>query len=307
MRVDVIISNYNYGNFLKEAINSVLIQTYKGINLIIIDDGSTDNSRSILRHYEDRKHIKIIYKKNAGQLSTFNEAMKYITGELIFFLDSDDVYQKNYIEEAVNFYTQNNDCDFLFCGMEYFDKIKSENCKFNKNISFGFSFLRTYYLKEWIGSETSTLSMRKNIFIKIMPIPFEKDWITRADDCLVFGSSLVGAKKYYLNKSLVKYRVHGKNNFYEKEKLNINELYLRELSINKLFNYLIKKNNIRIELLRNLFILEYESVGIKNFKNLKSYMKILFLLNMNILFKFKWGLSILKKYIINILKISIER
>jgi len=208
MKVSIVINNYNYSDFIIECVNSVLEQTYKNIEIIIIDDGSTDNSMELLnKNYKDISLIKIVSKKNGGQLSAFNEAQKYITGDIVFFLDSDDIYKVDYIEKIVKLYQDNKDIDFIFCEIERFfiDGKKEVIRKYPTNLDIGFSIISTLYSKEWVGSPTSAVSMKTNLFNKILPIPFESDWITRADDCLIWGSSIFGAKKYYCAEPLILY------------------------------------------------------------------------------------------------------
>jgi glycosyltransferase involved in cell wall biosynthesis len=87
--VSIIISSYNYGRFLKEAIDSALNQTYQNKEIIVVDDGSTDNSPEIILEYGNK--IIPIFKKNGGQASAFNAGFTLSKGEIIVFLDSDDV------------------------------------------------------------------------------------------------------------------------------------------------------------------------------------------------------------------------
>jgi GT2 family glycosyltransferase len=86
--VSVIIDNYNYARFLREAIDSALTQTYPHREIIVVDDGSTDDSRDIIRSYGDK--IKPILKENGGQASAFNAGWRQAAGDLILFLDADD-------------------------------------------------------------------------------------------------------------------------------------------------------------------------------------------------------------------------
>jgi len=97
-------------------------------------------------------------------------------------LDSDDLYKPDYLKETVTFYNENPNCDFVFYSYEVFSEnyykliqIYGDRIKF-----FGCSVLRTLYQGEWIGSLTSTLSIRRNILDKLLPIPFTDDWIVRA-------------------------------------------------------------------------------------------------------------------------------
>lgn len=88
-RVTIIIDNYNYGRFLDEAITSALDQTYASVEVIVVDDGSTDDSHIIIGRYG--KHIIPILKPNGGQASAFNAGFACSTGDIVIFLDADDV------------------------------------------------------------------------------------------------------------------------------------------------------------------------------------------------------------------------
>src|SRR5579872_2142515 len=88
--VSIVINNYDYGRFLRGAIDSALNQTYPDKEVIVVDDGSTDNSREIIAGYGDR--IVPVLKPNGGQGSAFNAGFAASHGELIFLLDSDDFF-----------------------------------------------------------------------------------------------------------------------------------------------------------------------------------------------------------------------
>jgi glycosyltransferase involved in cell wall biosynthesis len=88
--VSIIINNYNYGHFVSEAIDSALNQTYSQIEVIVVDDGSTDNSRKIIASYEHR--ITSILKENGGQASALNAGFAATQGDIICFLDADDIF-----------------------------------------------------------------------------------------------------------------------------------------------------------------------------------------------------------------------
>ena len=87
--VSVIMCNYNYGKYVAEAIQSVLSQTYRHFELIVVDDGSEDNSKEIICSFDDHR-IQTVFSKNSGQASAFNTAFGMVKGEIISFLDSDD-------------------------------------------------------------------------------------------------------------------------------------------------------------------------------------------------------------------------
>lgn len=89
-KVTVYITNYNYGQYIRKAIESVLNQSFSDFELIIIDDGSTDNSKDIIEEYQYKDNIKIIYQKNKGLNITNNVALRSSSGQYIVRLDADD-------------------------------------------------------------------------------------------------------------------------------------------------------------------------------------------------------------------------
>ncbi|OGR68874.1 MAG: hypothetical protein A2081_04360 [Elusimicrobia bacterium GWC2_61_19] len=93
-KISVIIINYNYGRFLGDAIESVLAQDFAGeMEVLVVDDGSTDNSAELVKPYLDR--VKWLPKTNGGQVSAFNHAMRHATGEWVGLLEADDTWDKN--------------------------------------------------------------------------------------------------------------------------------------------------------------------------------------------------------------------
>jgi glycosyltransferase involved in cell wall biosynthesis len=85
----VVIANYNYGSFLRQCIESVLEQDYSPVQLIVVDDGSTDNSREVIESFG--ASVTAIYKSNGGQTSSWNAGLSKANGDLIIMLDSDDL------------------------------------------------------------------------------------------------------------------------------------------------------------------------------------------------------------------------
>ncbi len=87
--VTALINTFNYGRYLPFAINSVLAQTYKRIEIIVVDDGSTDYTSDILAAYGDK--ISLVRTENGGQAHAFNVGIPKARGELVMMLDADDV------------------------------------------------------------------------------------------------------------------------------------------------------------------------------------------------------------------------
>ena len=87
--IDVVVNNYNYGRFLGAAVDSALAQNHPTVRVIVVDDGSTDDSREILSSYGER--IDVVFKDNGGQASALNAGFSRSDADVVIFLDSDDV------------------------------------------------------------------------------------------------------------------------------------------------------------------------------------------------------------------------
>jgi len=134
--VSVIIPVYNGELYIGQAIESVIAQTYKDIELIVVDDGSTDSTKKVVKKYRD---IKYIYQKNSGPSAARNRGMDASRGEYIAFLDSDDLYKENKLEEQVKAFEQDqyadiiyNDCISVDKDLNYINTLKSEGVYENK-------------------------------------------------------------------------------------------------------------------------------------------------------------------------------
>ncbi len=102
--ISVIIATYNRGQYIKKAIKSVLNQTYKDIEIIVIDDGSTDNTREVLDFYIKTKGVRYIYQENAGSMNARDNGIKHSRGKYIAILDSDDIWcDKTKLEKQARF------------------------------------------------------------------------------------------------------------------------------------------------------------------------------------------------------------
>ena len=293
MKVTVVISSYNYEKFAVECIRSVVEQTYQNIEIVFVDDGSIDNTISVIKDLSFDK-LKIVQKINGGQLSAFNAAIPHITGDLVFFLDADDVYTPDYLEKTIEFYKNNADADFVFCGINYFGNTSISNVT-RETKSYGFTLCRAWFLRHWIGEPTSAVSMRKNVLDKILPLELDSDWRVRADDCLVWGASLVGAKKYFFGGAAIKYRVHGSNNFFGKS-FNADYCFKRSLAINRMFNMILRKNHINIT--SDLLLKEFTSNPEKSINVLFDYLIMSLMLETSILIKTRSVLQLLKRFFI---------
>ncbi len=273
MRTTCLINNYNYGRFVADAIYSALRQSVAFDEIIVVDDGSTDNSVEIItQHFGHHEKVKLLRKENGGQLSCFNEGLAAAGGDVIFFLDADDLYQEGYLERALDVYAGNSDCDFLFCAYQEFGEVDNIVRKYPVDRSFGRTVLLTYCLKKWIGSPTSALSIKTAALNRILPCPYLQDWRTRADDCLVYGAGLVGAKKYYLAEPCVRYRIHGNNHWFGK-KFSADQINQHEAAVGRLFSFYIERQKYSDDFTKRT-VGEFRTYAAPTFQELCRYIRI---------------------------------
>lgn len=118
--VSIIIPIYNGEKWLVNAVSSALSQTYTNIEVLLVDDGSTDNSLELCRSFQSDNRIRVIHKTNGGQASARNVGLQEAKGEYIQFLDCDDTLVNNTIETALNY--MGKDVDMVLYGFNIFNK-----------------------------------------------------------------------------------------------------------------------------------------------------------------------------------------
>jgi glycosyltransferase involved in cell wall biosynthesis len=213
-----LVTNYNYADYLEECLLSLVSQTRKFDRILIIDDGSSDASREIIgRFCRDCSYALAVNKDNGGQLSCFNAALELIDpDDFVFFIDADDVYPHDYLEQ-VSSYAAKDQADFIFVNPVSFKDgetpLKSACVGPEKSFTFSSTSALTRRIRCCIGVETSCLCVKGSLYHALLPYPYEKDWITQADDLLTVGASIIGARKLFIESLGISYRIHASNHF----------------------------------------------------------------------------------------------
>lgn len=199
--LSVVIPTYNRVDYLREAIESVLAQTYKNYEILVVDDGSTDNTRELVASYASR--IKYIYQDNKGPSAARNNGIRNAKGNLIAFLDSDDLWHPDKLAKQVAVFVENPSLSFLATGYGEINT-KYEVIKTNVLQS---SELRSLQRKEMYKNffATSSVMVKKTCFNKAglfnENLHFAEDW-----------EMWIRILKYYsfdyVPNLLVQYRVH---------------------------------------------------------------------------------------------------
>lgn len=209
--VSIIINNYNYGHFLQEAIDSALNQTYPNIEVVVVDDGSTDNSREIIASYKER--IIPVLKENGGQASAFKAGFTASKGDIICFLDADDIFPPNKVSKIVDVFGYSEDIGWCFHRVMRFDtktgeslglipnETTSRECDFRADLKSGKFSLKT--------PPTSGLCFRRSLLQLIVPF-VEVIAPICADQQLRFAA-LALSKGFFLAEQLAFLRIHDHN------------------------------------------------------------------------------------------------
>lgn len=161
MKASIVIANYNNAKFIKECIESLNSQTYKDLEIIFFDDNSKDNSLEIIKEFKNVSVLKNTIQTNFGslnQINAFKKAIELTTGEIIFFLDSDDYFHKNKIERIISEFLDDKNKMIIFDFPIILNKGRKIFKKKNNNI------FQSYW--SYIHP-TSCISIRKNFVKKV--------------------------------------------------------------------------------------------------------------------------------------------
>lgn len=215
-KVSVIVPVYNVEEYLPDTIESIINQTYGDIEIILVDDGSTDQSGAIIDEYAQRDtRIKPIHKKNAGVSAARNTGFTAVDSNLVMFLDADDLFDSNMIAEMRQVLVDGN-CDFVVGSIETFDsdsgkpiwkqKIKNSNGKRIEVCDYAKSKSDINFSRTNVGAP---MKMYRKSFLDKHDMLFNEKILRSAEDVDFHVRSFIYADRIgYVNKPYYKYRVN---------------------------------------------------------------------------------------------------
>jgi glycosyltransferase involved in cell wall biosynthesis len=215
--VSILVSNYNYARYIGEALQSALDQTYANFELIVCDDGSTDDSAQIIEEYERRdSRVRFIRKANEGQASGFNAAFAVSRGEIISLLDSDDLFLPHKIERVVADFQAHPDSGF---GIHRVIRMNAERRRqgvWPLSVPLPCGWYGTRLLQDGgilpFMPPTSGLSLHRDVAERIFPLPLQAPLVSCPDQLITRLAPLL-TNVTREDEALSEYRLHGGNNY----------------------------------------------------------------------------------------------
>jgi len=210
--ISVLIANYNYAQYIGAAIESVLNQTYQNFEIIVCDDGSTDNSREVVEQFVSRdSRVRLVSKENGGLASALNAAYAASRGEIVCMLDADDLFHPEKIEKVIEAFKKFSRSGFC---IHQFTKIAKEGR--------AFSYPRPMFLAEgWLAAKAlrdgglcATLSgalgssFRRPVTDLLFPVPSR---LRRLVDSYLGHTAQFLTEVCAIHGVLAKLRIHGEN------------------------------------------------------------------------------------------------
>ncbi len=220
--VSIIVASYNYGRYLKANLESLINQTYKNIEIIVIDDGSTDNSLEIIKEYIKKdSRVKLLTHKNnrnRGLKISLQKALQIAKGEYVAFCESDDYWDIHHIEEKVKYLKENPEAEIVICDFTPFgqDKSSIEHYTLSDGLVRLFDYLKKlkkpkiiFYdtLKMWTFPTFSIVMVKTNRLLECNWEVPSKNGV----DIWLWKQLMLTSKTGYVNKKLTFFRRSGES------------------------------------------------------------------------------------------------
>jgi glycosyltransferase involved in cell wall biosynthesis len=215
-KVSVIIPTYNCAQYIVQGIESVLNQTYKDIEILVIDDGSSDNTKELLQPYMEKGFVRYFYQKNKGPSAARNRGIMEAEGEYLAFLDADDLWKEEKLGKSINF-MENYGFDWICTSMiritpkgeEIIKRIPEDSWVLNSQTKEIKQLKNGLFFFSDIPVHTPTIVVKKKCFEKVGI--FDESFLIGEDTDLWLRFEEEGLKGGYLDEPLTIYRYNEKS------------------------------------------------------------------------------------------------
>ncbi len=204
-RVSVVITAYNRAHLIGHTLDSVLAQTYRDLEIIVVDDGSTDDTPEVLATYGES--IRVLRQQNAGQPEARKAGIRVAHGDHIAFVDSDDLWLPTKLEKQMARLSESRDLAWIYCDAEVFDSSRGQ-------VLYNFSQINPPH-RGWVGCQlllrdfipSPTPVIRRDVFEEIGYLQ-ASDWSRHGEDWDIWLRIAAQHPVEFIPEVLARYRVH---------------------------------------------------------------------------------------------------
>ena len=215
-KVSVIVASYNYADLIRDTLDSLLAQTYKNFEIIVVDDGSKDNSVAVIKEYVKKYDNVFLYQHdggvNKGLPETIKLALKYATGEYVAFCESDDIWFPSYLEEKIKYINTYASPKIIANDIELFGNVSEHythylDCSIHA-LSSNINKIDIFAMSSNVIPTFSSVMIDRKVLEKCDFNSFIPAWL----DFWIYRQILVKYPLFYVNKPLTKWRLHNSFN-----------------------------------------------------------------------------------------------
>lgn len=206
-KVSILSANFNNAKFLDDYFDSIAKQTYCNIEVVFVDDGSTDNSNAVVKSYQSHfkfpiNHIELTH--NIGFANALNQGLEYCDGEFVVRIDPDDTMSPDRIEKQVEFLLSNLEYSVVGSNASYFQVSPSKPIS-SSNFRSDFNWIKNKYFQAEYGVMHGTLMLRKSVFDNVK---YYQDEVPAEDYALLSRIIKLGYKVNNIEDTLTQVRIH---------------------------------------------------------------------------------------------------
>ena len=216
--VSVIIPNYNHGKYIASRIESVLGQSYGNFEVIILDDCSQDDSRSVIEAFRGSGHVKqILYNDSNGgsAFAQWRKGLEAASGELVWIAESDDLCEADMLEKLVSAFEKDNSTVLSFCRSKTMDSEGRETGIFHlqKDMNSPFAIGGSEFVKKYLSDANRVVNASSALFLRAAALSLDGDYTAfkSTGDWLFWIEIALQGRVAYCPKAMNSYRIHGSN------------------------------------------------------------------------------------------------
>ena len=207
-KVSACMAAYNGSGFVEAQLHSILSQLKSEDEVVVVDDGSTDDTLERVRRIGDMRIRLLKHERNAGVVATFEDALRSATGEILFLCDDDDLWAPTKVRRFLNLFADLPEVGVALSRVRLIDEHDQPipDSRINRYGRFSPGFWRNLYINHYQGS---AMAMRASLLGRVLPFPARKSFLH--DAWIGTRNDLLGGKVAFLDEDLLLYRRHGNN------------------------------------------------------------------------------------------------